>query len=110
MADSANVITITESNFDQEVLKSTTPVVLDFWADWCPPCKMLSPILDEIANEKNGAVKIGKIDVEENHELSARFKIKALPTLIFFKNGEVVEQLVGAPGKKELVSRIDALA
>ncbi len=110
MAASANVITITDSNFDQEVVKSASPVVLDFWAEWCGPCKMIAPILEEIANEKNGAVKIGKVNVDNNQELSARFQIRAIPTLLFFKNGEVKEQVVGMTSKKELISKIDALA
>ena len=109
MADSANVITITDSNFDQEVIKSTAPVVLDFWAEWCGPCKMISPILEEIATEKNGAVKIGKVNVDNNQELSARFQIRAIPTLLFFKNGEVKEQVVGMTSKKDLISKIEAL-
>src|ERR1700733_15151359 len=109
MADSANVITITDSNFDQEVIKSTAPVVLDFWAEWCGPCKMISPILEEIATEKNGAVKIGKVNVDNNQELSARFQIRAIPTLLFFKNGEVREQVVGMTSKKDLISKIEAL-
>jgi thioredoxin 1 len=109
MAGGANVVTITDSNFEQEVVKSASPVVVDFWADWCHPCKMLAPILDEIANEKNGAVKIAKVDVNNNPELSARFGVRSIPTLLFFKNGEVKDQMIGAASKKDLVSRIDAL-
>ena len=109
MAASANVITITDSNFDQEVVKSASPVVVDFWAEWCGPCKMIGPILEEIATEKNGAVKIGKVNVDNNQELSARFQIRAIPTLLFFKDGEVKEQVVGMTSKKELISKIEAL-
>ena len=109
MTDSANVITVTDSNFDQEVVKSTSPVVVDFWAEWCGPCKMISPILDEIATEKNGAVKIVKVNVDNNPELSARFGVRSIPTLLFFKNGEVNDQVVGLTSKKDLISRIDAL-
>ncbi|HWB57888.1 MAG TPA: thioredoxin [Chthoniobacteraceae bacterium] len=109
MADSANVITVTESNFDQEVLKSNLPVVVDFWATWCVPCKMIAPILDEVANEKVGSVKIGKVDVEDNPQLAARFGIRGVPTLLFFKNGEVRDQ-ANRLTKTELVSRIEGLA
>lgn len=105
-----NVVTITEANFDQEVLKSSGPILLDFWAEWCGPCKMIAPILDEIATEKNGAVKIGKVDVDSNQALSARFQIRAIPTLLFFKNGEVKEQVVGMTSKKELIAKIESLA
>jgi thioredoxin 1 len=92
------------------VLKSPSPVVVDFWATWCNPCKMIAPVLDEIATEKNGAVKIGKVDVTDNPELSARFGIRSIPTLLFFKNGEVRDQVVGLATKKELISKIDAIA
>jgi len=109
MGASVNVITVTESNFDQEVLKSASPVVVDFWAEWCGPCKMIAPILDEIANEKNGSVKIAKVNVDNNQELSARFQVRAIPTLLFFKNGEVKEQVVGMTSKKDLISKIEAL-
>jgi thioredoxin 1 len=106
---SPHVINVTESNFDSEVVKSAVPVLVDFWATWCGPCKMIAPILDEIANEKAGAVKIAKVDVDQNQALSARFNVRAIPTLLLFKNGAVAEQLVGMTGKRELLAKIDAL-
>jgi thioredoxin 1 len=105
-----NVVEINDANFDQEVLKSGNPVLLDFWAEWCGPCKMIAPILDEIAAEKSSAVKIGKVNVDNNQALSSRFQIRAIPTLLFFKNGEVKEQVVGMTSKKDLLTKIEALA
>ena len=81
---SANVINLTEANFDAEVANSPVPVLVDFWATWCGPCKMIAPILDEIATEKAGAVKIAKVDVDQNQSISARYGIRAIPTLLFF--------------------------
>jgi thioredoxin 1 len=105
-----NVVTVTDSNFDQEVLQSSTPVLLDFWAPWCGPCKMIAPILDEIAGEKAGSVKIGKLNIDDNRQVAERFQIRAIPTLLLFKNGDVKEQVVGMTSKRDLVSKIDALA
>jgi thioredoxin 1 len=109
MADS-NVVTITDSNFQEEVISSKVPVLLDFWAPWCGPCKMIAPILDEIAREKSGEVKIGKVDVDQNSALAAQFRISSIPTLLFFKNGQVADQVVGLKGKAELLSKLTALA
>lgn len=105
-----NVIELTEANFDQEIANSSTPILVDFWATWCGPCKMIAPILDEIATEKAGSVKVGKVDVDQNQAISARYGIRAIPTLLIFKNGEVREQIVGAAfGKKDLIAKIEAL-
>ena len=101
---------VSDATFESEVLKSAEPVVVDFWAEWCGPCKMIAPILDEIATEKSGAVKIAKVDVDNNQELSSRFQIRAIPTLLFFKDGEVKEQVVGMTSKRELMAKIEALA
>ena len=107
---SENILNLTDANFDQELAKITVPVVVDFWAPWCGPCKMIAPILDEIANEKGDAVKIAKINVDENQGLAARFGVRAIPTLLYFKGSEVREQSVGMSNKKDIISKLEALA
>jgi len=107
---SPNVVAVNESNFDAEVVNTDTPVLVDFWAEWCGPCKMIAPILDEIASEKAGAVKIAKVNVDENQGLSSKFGIRAIPTLLFFKNGSVREQIVGMTSKRDLIAKLEALA
>ncbi len=109
MANSATV-TIDENNFETEVTKSNTPVLVDFWAEWCGPCKMIAPVLDEIANEKGDTVKVAKVNIDNNQSLSARFNVRAIPTLLFFKNGQVVDQVTGMTTKKDLLGRLDAIA
>jgi thioredoxin 1 len=109
MSDSSTV-TIDENNFDNEVTRSDKPVVVDFWAEWCGPCKMIAPLLDEVAKEKAGAVKIGKVNIDENQSLSFKYNVRAIPTLLFFKNGQVVDQVTGMTSKKDLLGRIEAIA
>ncbi|MEI6350781.1 MAG: thioredoxin [Verrucomicrobiota bacterium] len=106
---SANVINLTETSFDQEVLNASVPVLVDFWAPWCGPCKMIAPIIDEIAAEKGATAKITKVDVDQNQAIAARYGIRAIPTLLLFKNGEVKEQIVGMVNKSNLLAKIDAL-
>ena len=107
--ENSAAITIDEGNFENEVVKSTQPVLVDFWAEWCGPCKMIAPILDEIAREKAGSVKVGKVNVDHNQSLSARYSIRPIPTLLLFKNGQLRDQVTGVTSKKDLLSRIDAL-
>lgn len=103
-----NVISVSSATFDQEVTKSTTPVLVDFWAEWCGPCKMIAPVLDEIAEEKSGKLKVAKINVDDNQDLATKFGVRAIPTLLLFKDGQVKETIVGAPGKKDLDKKISA--
>jgi thioredoxin 1 len=108
MANS-DTVTIDENNFEAEVTQSSVPVVVDFWAEWCGPCKMIAPLLDEIATEKAGTVKIGKVDIDKNQSLSFKYNVRAIPTLLFFKNGQVVDQVTGMTSKKDLLGRVEAL-
>lgn len=107
---SPNILTLSDSNFDQEVLKSSTPVVVDFWAEWCGPCKMIAPMLEELAGEYAGKVKIGKLNTDHARELAAQYRINSIPTLLFFKAGQVVDQVIGLKSKKELKVKFDAVA
>ena len=107
---STNIITLTTDNFQQEVIKSPSPVLVDFWAEWCGPCKMIAPLLDEIAREKGDAVKVAKVNVDENQSLSFKYNIRAIPSLLFFKNGQLRDQITGMTSKKDLLGRIEALA
>jgi len=108
--DNSATLTVDEANFENEVTKSDKPVLLDFWAEWCGPCKMIAPVLDEIAKEKAGAVKVAKVNIDENQSLSFRFNVRAIPTLLFFKNGQVCDQVTGMTSKKDLLGRLAALA
>lgn len=100
-------LNITDASFENEVLKADTPVIVDFWATWCGPCKMIAPILEEIADEYADKVKVVKIDVDANNQTGAQFNIMSIPSLLFFKNGEVVDQVVGALPKAQLIARLE---
>jgi thioredoxin 1 len=97
---------LSETNFEQEVLKATIPVLVDFWAVWCGPCKMIAPIVEELATEYEGKLKIGKVDVDSHQQIAMQYGIRSIPTLLVFKEGKVVEQLVGAVPKKSLVEKL----
>ncbi len=105
---SNNIVTVTGANFDQEVLKATVPVLVDFWAEWCGPCKMIAPVLDELADEQVGKVKIVKVNVDNAQELAGKYRISSIPTLLIFKGGMVKEQVVGMTGKKDLEKKLAA--
>ena len=100
-------VTITKSNFEEEVLRADKPVLVDFWASWCGPCKMLAPVLHEFAEENASSVKVGKVNVDEEMDLAMRFGVSSIPTLILFKNGEAVKQAVGFVPKAQLAAFVE---
>jgi thioredoxin 1 len=106
---SENVVEITDENFETEVKGSDVPVLLDFWAEWCMPCKMLAPVIDEIADEFAGKIKVGKLDTDNAREAALEFGISAIPTLILFNEGEIVNRFVGLQQKADLVETINEL-
>ena len=101
-----SVITITSSNFEEEVSKSEQPVLLDFWANWCGPCKMVSPIVDEVAKQVEGRVKVGKVNVDEQQQLASAFNIMSIPTLVVIHKGKLVKQTVGVRSKEEILEML----
>jgi len=104
------VHTFTEENFQTEISTSTVPVLVDFWAEWCGPCRMLGPILDDLAKEQEGKVKVGKVNVDVSQELAKQFSVKSIPMLLFFKDGKVADTVVGVQSKDALTKRLAALA
>ncbi len=106
---SANVKIATDDNFETEVVKSSLPSVVDFWAVWCGPCRALAPIVDELADAYKGKVNVFKLNVDENPEVAAKYGIRGIPTLLFFKGGQVANQVVGVSAKTDLIKKIDTL-
>ncbi|BCI78766.1 thioredoxin [Mycolicibacterium mucogenicum] len=106
MSEGSATLTVTDGSFDSDVIKSGTPVLVDFWATWCGPCKMIAPVLEELAGEKAGELTIAKLDVDANPETARSFNVVSIPTLILFKDGEPVKRIVGAKGKAALLREI----
>jgi len=102
-------INVTNETFQLSVLENTLPVIVDFWAEWCPPCKMIAPFLEEIAEEYDGKIVICEVNVDDNQSHAQKYGIRSIPTLLFFKDGEVKDQVIGALPKNQLTSRLDAL-
>ncbi len=110
MTQTPTTVPVTEATFDQEVLKAPMPVLVDFWATWCGPCLMVAPVLEELAKEWNGAVKVVKVDVDANPDLAQRFDIHSIPSMLLFDQGRVTDQFVGAMPKANIKARIEAAA
>jgi thioredoxin 1 len=110
MAASKNVVEFNDSNFETEVLQSEQPVLVDFWAEWCMPCRMLGPTIDKIADSSAGKVKVGKLDTDSNREVAMRYGINAIPTVILFKDGEVAQKFVGLKQEREFKEALDTVA
>ena len=104
---SENIVTLTTGNFDEETKKADSPILVDFWAEWCGPCRMVAPVLDQIAKDYGGRARVGKVNVDEHSGIASRYGVQSIPTLLLFKGGKVVEQYIGACSKDVLAKLID---
>jgi thioredoxin 1 len=107
---SPKIVNLTQENFAAEVLQSSSPVLVDFWAEWCGPCKMIAPVLDELADEYDGKVRIGKVNIDQHQGIAAEYGVRAIPTLLLFSKGQVTEQMVGLRSKRDLKASFDRVA
>ena len=110
MADNAKYVTVSDDTFEQEVLQSDQPVLVDFWAAWCGPCRVIAPAIEELATEYEGRAKVAKLDVDHNPQVAMKYGIRSIPSLIFFKDGKPVDQMIGVVPKNVLAQKLDALA
>ena len=106
----SDILILNEANFKTEVLAATVPVLVDFWAEWCGPCRMIAPLLDELAGEYHGQIKIGKVNVDENQQLAGEYRVSAIPTLLVFKDGQVQDVIVGLKSKRDLKASLDRIS
>ena len=107
MSDSGKLLHVTDANFEEEILKSSTPALVDFWAAWCGPCRTVGPVVEELAGEYNNKVKIAKLNVDDNKQTPSKYGVRGIPTLMLFKNGQVVDQIVGAVPKSKIKELLD---
>lgn len=109
LEDKMKTVTITDDNFENEVINSDLPVLIDFWAVWCGPCKIIAPVVEQLAEEYDGKLKVGKLDVDSNQQTSIKYGVRSIPTLLLFKNGQVKDTIIGAVPKQQIVQKINAI-